>query len=66
MSMPRALLPSLILYMLLFFFNYIITPSSWDSTPLLRAAMAGHLETVRVLLRFGATVSDKLLDWGLG
>ena len=57
--MPSISMPALFL-----FHSPIIPPNRYNSTPLDRAADYGHLETVRVLLRQGATVfKDDLLDY---
>ena len=57
-SMPSISMPALFL-----FHSPIIPPNRYNSTPLDRAADYGHLETVRVLIRQGATVfEDDLLD----
>ena len=56
--MPSISMPTLFL-----FHSPIIPPNRCNSTPLDRAADFGHLETVRVLIRQGATVfEDGLLD----
>jgi ankyrin repeat protein len=56
--MPSISMPALFL-----FHSPIIPPNRYNSTPLDRAADYGHLETVRVLIRQGATVfEDDLLD----